>query len=228
MASLAALRANLLLYLATTTDDPLYTTAVCNGFLRDAHHNLLHEIHTTNRAYLAKDVLLTPDSTTTQPWSTTPVLQYTLNLQNPAITDFAYWIELRKTNDDGDLLQECRLEDFRDAGNGYFAVEGPDDAAVIRLSKDTEQGINVYLKYGYWPLDMQLDTDAPNGLPVQYHDVVALEAAFIFGLGGESELPPELKTRWFDRRSALLNHVGKRGVWPSRTKVDPYGVEQYT
>jgi hypothetical protein len=228
MASLAVMRAQLLVYLATTTDDPLFTTAVCNGFLKDVHHALVDEIHRLNRSYLVKDVLLTPDATTTQSWSTAPVLQYTLATQSPAITDFAYWVELRKTNDDGDLLQEAPLESLRDAGNGYFAVQFTDDSAVIRLSKDTEQGINVYMKYGYWPLDMQLDTDAPGGIPVQYHDVLPLEACFAFGLGGESSFPPELRAQWLDRKAALRAHVGKRGTWPSRTKVDPYAVEQYT
>ena len=228
MSSLAVLRAQLLVYLATTTDDPLFTSAVLNGFLKDAHHNLVDEIHRTNRSYLAKDVLLIPDATTTQVWSTAPVLQYSLATQTPAITDFAYWIELRKTNDDGDLLRETRLESLRDAGNGYFAVIGPDDTPVIRLSKDTEQGINVYMKYGYWPLDMQVDTDAPGGIPVQFHDVLPLEACFAFALGGESTWPEELRGRWIDRRGALLMHVSKRGTQVSQTKVDPFAVEQYT
>jgi len=227
VSSLAVLRAQLLIYLATTPDDPLYTTAVLNGFLTDAHHHIVDEIHKTNRSYLVKDVLLTPDATTTQPWSTAPVLQYSLATQSPAITDFAYWVELRKTNDDGDLLQECPLDALRDAGNGYFAVQFTDDAAVIRLSKDTEQGINVYLKYGYWPPDMQADTDAPQGIPVKFHDVLPLEACYSFALGGESELPGELRARWLDRKAALLNHVSKRGTWPSRTKVNPFDVEQY-
>lgn len=228
MSSLAVLRAQMLVYLATTPDDPLYTSAVINGFLKDVHHSLLDEIHKTNRAYLAKDVLLLPDATTTPVWSSAPVLQYTFATQSPAITDFAYWIELRKTNDDGDLLQEARLEDLRDAGNGYFAFGGTDDNPVLRLSKDTEQKINVYLKYGYWPVDMQLDTDAPAGIPVQFHDVLPLEACFSFALGGESEWPKELQARWLDRKAALLNHVSKRGTWPSRTKVDPYATESYT
>lgn len=227
MASLAVLRATLLTFLSTTADDPLYTPAVCNAFLKDVHHTLLDEIHKTNRSYLAKDVLLTPDATTMQVWSTAPVLQFTFATQSPPITDFAYWIELRKTNDDGDLLQEAPLDSLRDAGNGYFAVLGPDDSPVIRLSKDTEQGISVYLKYGYWPVDMQQDTDAPLGIPVQFHDVLPLEACFSFALGGESVVPPELRSRWIDRKASLLNHVSKRGTWPSRTKVDPYATESY-
>src|SRR6266850_2475942 len=227
MASLAVLRANLLIYLATTTDDPLFTSAVLNGFLKDAHHSLVDEIHRTNRDYLYKDVLLTPDVNTTQVWSSAPVLSYTFATQSPAITDFAYWIELRKTNDDGDLLREIDLESLRDAGNGFFAISGTDDNPTLRLSKDTEQGINVYMKYGYWPLDMQFDTDAPLGIPVQYHDLLPLEALFSFALGGEGQRPPELQQRYLDRRSALFAHVGKRGTQVHRTKVDPFSVETY-
>jgi len=227
VSSRAVLRATLLQFLSTTTDDPLFTPAVLNGFLEDAHHSLVDEMHRVNRSYLVKDVLLIPDATTTPVWSSAPVLQFTLATQNPAITDFAYWVELRKTNDDGDLLRECPIESLRDAGNGYFAVQGPDDLAVIRLSKDTEQGINVYLKYGYWPPDMQLDTDAPQGIPAQYHDLLPLEALFSFALGGESEVPKELMQRWIDRKSALLAHVSKRGTQVGQTKIDPWSVEQY-
>jgi hypothetical protein len=227
VASLAVLRAKFLVLVATTTDDPLFTSAVVNDLLKDAHHNLVDEIHRTNRDYLTKDVLLTPDVNTTPAWSSAPVLSYTFATQTPAITDFAYWMELRKTNDDGDLLREAPLETLRDAGNGFFAFSGTDDSPVLRLSKDTEQGINVYLKYGYWPLDMQLDTDAPLGIPTQFHDVLVLEALFGFAIGGEGERPPELKERWLDRRSALLFHVGKRGTAVHRTKIDPYAVEQF-
>lgn len=225
MSSLAVLRAQLLLYLATTTDDPLYTSAVCNGFLKDAHHSLIDEIHRTNRNYLTKDVLLLPDANTTPVWSSAPVLSFTFATQTPAVTDFAYWLELRKTNDDGDLLRECPVENLRDAGNGFFAFSGTDDTPVLRLSKDTEQPINVYLKYGYWPLDMQLDTDAPQGIPVQYHDLLPLEALFAFALGGESEVPKDLRIRWNDRKSALIAHVGKRGTQVSQTKLDPFAIE---
>lgn len=227
MASLAVMRAQTLVYLTTTTDDPLFTSQVINQYLIDAHHAIVNEIHTTNRNYLYKDALLTPDATTVQPWSTTPVLSYTLATQSTPITDFAYWIELRKTNDDGDLLREARLEELRDAGNGYFAVTGPDDNPQIRLSKDTEAGINVYLKYGYWPADMQTDTDSPNGIPVQFHDVLPLEVLFAFELGGEGTHPPALKERWMNRKAALLYHVAKRGTTVTRTKVDPWDIEQY-
>lgn len=227
MSSLAVLRAKLLVFLATPPDDPLFTPAVLNDLLKDAHHNIVDEIHRTNRDYLYKDVLLLPDATTTPVWSSAPVLSYTFATQTPAITDFAYWMELRKTNDDGDLLREAPLETLRDAGNGFFAISGTDDNPVLRLSKDTERGINVYLKYGYWPLDMQLDTDAPLGIPTQYHDVLPLEALFAFALGGEGQRPPELEQRYTDRKAALIAHVGKRGTAVSRTKVDPYAVEQY-
>lgn len=227
MSSLAVLRAQTLVLLATSSDDPLYTPAVVNGFLRDVHHSLVDEIHRTNRNYLYHDVLLVPDATTTQPWSTSPVLSYTLNTQTPPITDFAYYIELRKTNDDGDLLRECPLDAIRDAGNGFFAVSYTDDSAQIRVSKDTEAGLNVYMKYGYWPVDMQADTDAPGGIPLQFHDVLPLEACFSFGLGGESVFPPDLKQRWIDRKSALIAHVAQRGTQVSRTRVDPFDVEQY-
>lgn len=225
MASLAVLRSQLWLYLATTPDDPLYTAAVLNGLLADVHRSLIAELQQINRSYLVKDVLLTPDVNTTPVWSTQPPLTYTFATQSPAITDFAYWLEVRKTNDDGDLCQECPLSALRDAGNGFFAVLGTDDAPVFRLSKDTELGLNLYLKYGYWPPSMVQDTDTPVGIPVPFHDVLPLEACFGFGLGGESVFPPDLRMRWLDRRSALFAHVGKRGTQVSRTYVDPFAVD---
>ena len=225
MPSLATMRNILLTYLVTTADDPLYTPTVLNQVLADAYNGLIAEIHSRNRGYLYKDVLLTPDATTTQPWSTQPVESYTLATQSPAITDYAYWIELRKTNDDGDLLKECRLEDLRDAGNGFFAVAGPDDSPVIRLSKDTELGLNLYLKYGYWPAQLAQDTDVPSAIPLRYQDVVPLEACFAFGLGGESAFPPDLRQRWVDRRAMLMARISRQGTWPGRTKVDPFDVE---
>lgn len=225
MASLAVLRAQTLVLLATTTDDPLYTTAVVNGLLKDAHHAIVDEIHRCNRTYLMKEVLLTPDVSVQPSWATQSLNTFTFATQTPPLTDFAYWSEIRKTNEDGDLLKECRQEELRDAGNGFFAISGTDDAPVLRLSRDTEVGINLYFKYGYWPADMVLDTDLPGGIPVQFQDVLPLEVCFAFGLGGESENPADLKGRWMDRKSALLAHVSKRGVWPSRTRVDPFDVE---
>jgi len=224
---LALLRAQLLVYLATTSDDPLYTPAVLNQLLRDVHHGLIDEIHKTNRSYLTKEVLLTPDASSQPAWATQPLETYTFATQDPAITDFAYWSELRKTNEDGDLMQECRQEELRDAGNGYFCVLGTDDAPVIRVSKDTEVGLNLYLKYGYWPADLVLDTDTPGGIPVQFQDVLPLEACFGFGLGGESEFPADLKQRWIDRKAALIAHVSKRGVQVSRTRVNPFDIEDF-
>jgi hypothetical protein len=227
MASLAVLRAQFLVLVATTSDDPLYTSAVVNGFLKDAHHAVVDEIHRANRSYLIKEVLLTPDANSQPSWASAPLNTYTFATQSPAITDFAYWSEIRKTNEDGDLLKEVRQEELRDAGNGFFTISGTDDAPVLRLSRDTESGLNLYFKYGYWPLDMQLDTDAPGGIPVQFHDVLPLEVCFSFALGGESEFPADLKQRWIDRKAALIAHVSKRGVWPSRTRVDPYSQELY-
>lgn len=214
MASLATLRSRLLVHLVTTADDPLYTTTVLNQALVDAHHSLLDAIQRANPSYFYKEVTLTPDSQTT--WT------YTFATQSPPITDFSTMREVRKTNEDGDLLNEVRIEELRDAGNGFFTITGPDDAPVLRLSKDTELGLNLYAKYTYWPADMVQDSDSPNGIPLNYHDLLPLEALFVFGFGGESRVPPDLQTRWYDRRAELVAHVSHRTRFPQRTRTDPF------
>lgn len=225
MASLGALRNTLLVYLTTTADDPLYTPAVLNGLLTQAHRSLLEAVQHVNRSYLTKEVLLTPDAANQPSWATQPLLTYTFATQTPPITDFAAWLELRKTNEDGDLLKECRMEELRDAGNGYFCFSGVDDTPVLRLSRDTEVGLSLYLLYTYQPVGMVADTDTPGGIPTKFHDVIALEACFGFGLGGESVFPADLKLRWIDRRAELLASVGNRGMQPQRIRIDPFDID---
>src|SRR5690349_16316579 len=141
MSSLAVLRAKLLVLLATTTDDPLYTASVLNSALIDAHHSVVDSIHKQNRSYLVKRVVLVPDSTTTWTYTlaTNAVATGVLppGVVTGPVTDFSRYIEIRKTTDDGDLLNECSADQLRDAGNGFFAIEGPDDSPVLELSKDT-------------------------------------------------------------------------------------------
>ncbi|HKR55550.1 MAG TPA: hypothetical protein VJS20_04570 [Gemmatimonadales bacterium] len=225
MATLGALRNTLLVYLTTTADDPLYTPAVLNGLLTQAHRSLLEAVQHVNRSYLIKEVLLTPDAQTQPVWASAPLNQYTFASQSPAIADFSYWVELRKTNEDGDLLKECRFEELRDAGNGFFCFTGVDESVVLRVSRDTENGLNLFLRYGYQPVNMVADTDVPGGIPAKFHDVIALEACFGFGLGGESVFPADLKIRWLDRKAELLASVTQRGMQPQRIRVDPFDID---
>ena len=66
---------------------------------------------------------------------------------------------------------------------------------------------------------MTAGTAVPNGVPLKFHDVIALEMLYCFGLGGEQRLPPELWERWQRRRGQLISHVGKRGTQPSRSRI---------
>jgi hypothetical protein len=221
--SLALLQQKVLTLLATTSDDPLYTPVLLTSYINDAVHQLLDDIQKQNRSYLTKEVLLTPDPATQPSWATAPIMTYTFATQSPPITDFSMYQEIRKTNEDGDLLRESPADLLRDAGNGFFYISGTDDSPVLRLSRDTEQGLNLYLMYTYWPPDMVAGTDFPGGIPVQYQDVIALETAqLIFSLGGESVCPPDQMRQWMNRRAALVAHVGRRGTQPGRTRVDPF------
>lgn len=223
MATRAEVKASLRNYLATTIDDPMYgdvtagvpttgVSAVLDPIVQQAIDGLIGEIHETNRGYLSKFQILAAD---------TPVTGhlYSLATQAVAITDFAHWLEVRFDTEDGAMLFEARLEELRDAGSGYFAFTGEDEAAVLQTSKDTTAANPIWLRYGYWPIDLASDSSVIVGIPKRYLDVVALEALFAFELGGESRVPAKLEQRWRDRRAALFAHVGSRGTQASRTRL---------
>lgn len=211
MASRSTIRTWLLHMLGADADDPAFTAAILNPILQQAADSLVSEIQRANRSYLVKSVTLAADSSTSH--------DYTFATQASAITDFAFWLEVRWKDKDGLLLDEAGIEELNGAGGDYFAVLGPDEEPVLVTSDESEAGKAIYLRYGYWPAEMADDNAAPGGIPTRFHDVVALEALFAFGLGGEQRIPPELSTRWFDRRAQLLAHVGRRGVQPSRTRL---------
>lgn len=198
-------------YLGTASDDPAYTATILNPLLQSAYDSLIADIQDANPHYLSTAVTLTADSSTSH--------LYTFATQSPAITDFAKWLEVRWTDEDGVLLAEARLEDLRDGGGGLFALTGPDEAPVLRTGADDEAGTALYFRYAYWPADWDEDSDEPTGIPAKYHDLVALEALFAFALGGEARVPADLRIRWMDRRAQLLSRVGRRGIQPSRSRI---------
>lgn len=205
-------------WLGTGADDPVYgdTAAGISPLLDPAVQQvvdqLIDEIHVANAHYLSKFAVLAAQTTTSR--------LYPLASQTVPITDFAHWLELRVTDEVGSEFEEAKIDELTAAGSGFFCVTGPDDAAVVQTSADTDAGIPLWLRYAYWPPDLADDTTVIPGIPARFHDVVALECLFVFAVGGESRWPEELRERRTNRHAALIAHVTKRGIQPNRTRLD--------
>lgn len=198
-------------FLGTAEDDPQFSGTVLNPILQDAYWAILEDIRLLNPGYLQTTVTLTADSATSR--------LYTFSTQAAPITDFAGWLDVRWTDGDGVPLREVRYDELRNADADAFALSGQDETAVLTVSPLADAGQPLWLVYSPWPAAWTTDSNTPSLIPVRYHDVLALEALYAFGLGGEQRLPPELYTRWTDRRSQLLESVAKRGVQPSTMRV---------
>lgn len=199
--------------LAIDADDPAFDDAVLNPLVQEAVDSIVTDINIQNPGYHSATVTLTGAAHS-----------YVFATQSSPLTNFARWLEVRWTDEDGLELHETRLEELRDAGADHFAVTGIDAAATLVTSKDSAAGKNVWMRYTAWPAELSSDSDVPAGIPARFHDVIALEAAYAFSFGGEQRTPAELRARWMDRRGQLMHHVGKRGVQASRTRiyVDPF------
>lgn len=197
--------------LGTAEDDPQFSATVLNPILQDAYWSLLEDIKKLNPGYLQAFVTLVPDSASSR--------TYTFSMQVPPLTDFAGWLDLRWTDENGWPLREVRYDELGGMDAGAFALSGQDETAVVSIPPAATPGTNIRMVYAAWPALWTADTDSPDKIPVRYHDVVALEALYAFGLGGEQRIPAELFTRWQDRRSQLLESVAQRGVQPSTMRV---------
>jgi hypothetical protein len=214
MASRATIKTWLYNFLGTSSDDPAYTDAIIEPIIQSACDAIVADEQDQNPSYLSTTVTLSAVSSTSHDY----------NLASQA-SDFAKWLEVRYTDYKGALFRECRTEELYAAGDGYFAITGIDSAAVLTTSADATTGKALWMRYQTWPADMTDDADVPGGIPLKYHDVIALECLFAFGLGGESRWPKELYDRWFDRRNQLMSRVGRRGVQPTRVRHDQYTEE---
>ena len=198
-------------FLATPNDDPAYSDTILNPIVQEAVDSLLTDINEQNPSYNSTTVTLAADSSTGR--------VYTFASQSTPITDFARWLEIRRTDSDGLELIEVRYDELRAAGADHFVITGVDSAPVLETSFGSTAGTAIWLRYTKWFADMTDDNDVPSGIPLKFHDVIALEALFAFGLGGEQRLPPDLRNRWFDRRNQLIHHVGRRGSQVTRTRL---------
>ena len=211
MASRSTIVTSIRRLLGTATDDPAYTATILNPIVQEAVDSLLTDINEQNPGYNSTTVTLTADSSTSN--------LYTFASQSTPITDFARWLEIRWTDSAGLELIEARYDELRAAGQDHFFISGIDSAPVLETSPDSSAGKDIFLRYTKWFADMTADNDVPKGIPLKFHDVIALEAIFAFALGGEQRVPSDLYNRWFDRRAQLIHHVGRRGSQPSRTRI---------
>lgn len=207
-------------WLGTGEDDPVYgnqaagISAVLDPAVQQVVDQLIDEIHVTNPGYLSKAVSLTPASLTSN--------LYELAAQAEPVLDFAGWLEVRFSDENGSLFEEARLEELKASGSGFFCITGPDDTPILQTSSDTQAGIPLWLRYRYWFPNLVDDNTGIPGIPKRFHDVVALEALFVFGVGGESRWPEEMRERRRDRHAAMIAHISRRGVQQSRTRLDQH------
>lgn len=206
--------------LGTGEDDPVYgnqapgVSAVLDPAVQHVVDQLISEMHVANPGYLSTFASLTPAAAGSN--------LYDLAAQADPITDFAGWLELRFNDENGSLFEEARLEELKSSGSGYFCVTGTDDAPIIQTSSDTQGGIPLWLRYRIWPDNLVDDNTPIPGIPRRFHDVVALEALFVFAVGGESRWPEEMRERRRDRHAAMIAHVTRRGNQQSRTRLDQH------
>ena len=211
MASRATIVTSIRRFLGTASNDPAYTDTILNPIVQEAADSLVTDINIQNPAYNSTTVTLGADSSTGR--------VYTFATQSTALTDFSRWLEVRWTDSDGLELIEVPLDGLRQAGASHFAIRGIDSAGVLETSKDSQVGTDLFFRYTQWPVALSGDSSVPGGIPLHFHDVIALEALYAFALGGETRLPASLFARWTDRRGQLIHHVGKRGAQPSRTRL---------
>ena len=198
-------------YLGTASDDPAYTNAILEPIVQEAADGLVMDINLQNPGMNSKTVTLKADSASSH--------LYTFSTQTAAITDFGSWLEVRWTDSSGLELHEVRYEELRWAGQDHFFIAGLDDVPILETSADSGAGTDIFFRYSPFFADMTVGTNVPAGIPLKFHDVIALEMLYVFGLGGEADLPPALFRRWETRRGQLIHHVGKRGTQPSRSRV---------
>lgn len=216
------MKSRLRTYLGAAIDDPLYgdiagigVSPVLDVAVQDAVNGLIADIAEANPTYNCSYATLSP---------TDPVAQPNIyNITGTPFTSypFARWLALRYDNQDGADLDEVRFNDLAGAGGQHFAVVTPDETAQIVLHSSELTTQLLWLLYGFWPLDLTSDSSSIVGIPSRFHDVVALEALFVYAVGGEAVRPPDLRQRWLDRRAQLIAHVSRRGTTPNRTRLRP-------
>lgn len=197
--------------LGTTSDDPKFGATTLDPIVQQAVDSIVTDIVQANPSWLSKQVTLLANGGVGH--------TYTLTTQAVPILDFSRWLEVRYTDENGAKFTHARLEELNEKGSGYFDIVGPDDAPDLITSPSTSDAAPIWMRYAYWAAELASDSSVPTAVPGRFHDVVALEALFVYGLGGEEARTPEMRERWQDRRAQLIAHCGRRGVEPNRTRL---------
>jgi len=188
-------------YLGTTSRNPNFPVTAVNMLLQQA----LDALHADfPEGVFARTATLQPDVPGGD--------LYTLSTQQTPILDLQKVDELRLNNGQGRALREIPVGQHDAWGVNGYALTGFDDTAAIQLSAGTTLGQPLFLRYAWWPPRWTQDTESMPGIPVQFCDVVCLEAAELaFASGNEQRFPQEYARRLFDRRAQLLQYLGNRG-----------------
>ncbi len=198
MASLATLRANVLIFLGTNSNDKAFPTATLDVLIQNAVNKTVSDIEEMSPGFTRTVVTLT---------GTDGSHSYTL------ASDFSRALDVRITDSEGVKLREVRDDELNSFSGYTFTITGSDHLATLVTGPTVEEGADLYFKYRAWPADLSLTTDVPETIPRKFHDVIALEAAKVgFGLGGEQAFPAVLQDQLDERRAQLFAHCARRSV----------------
>lgn len=206
MSSLANLRTLFYVYATTQSGDPSLPAATVNLLINAAKNKYAADLLQANPGWLTTNVTL----------NSTPSTSNTYNL--PA--DFGGILEIRLADQYGSKLEEVRSEELNSVTNwpGY-CVTGSDQGATLTTSIGVNAGQVLYLNYRAWPVDLAADGDVPSFMPLQFHDLLAREAAADApGVSGESEVGSRFLTELADRRAQFWYHCGRRSVDGSQVR----------
>lgn len=204
MATRSELKTQLRAMLGLSSDDPLASDEVLNPILNQANQSVVAAV-----ARAVPDALATNDTVTLS------------NFAGPTPAEVFQIRVVRDTDVNGTDLTRVPFEELASATSAY-AVTGVEAPFSLWVSDDVTASV-LYLGYthGAGPNDLDTDEATPDLLPSAYHDVVALEAGFAVGLGGEQRRPPEFTQRWIDRKAELIDYLLRvAGPGPaSRTRM---------
>jgi hypothetical protein len=195
----AEVRALMRVYLGTSEDDPAFSDTALTTLAQNAVRALL--------ADYPEGVLVT--TTTLRPSAADPHY-YGLGQQEPQILDFFVVDEVRLNDSTGAALREVPYPQRNAWGAAGYSVLNFDALAAIVTTPATTAGAPLFLVYQ--PTIPPLVEGQPiAGVPVAFHDVVALDAArMAYAAGGEQRWPDTYELERQDRRAQLFAYLGRR------------------
>jgi len=204
MATRAEIKRQLRAIVGLASDDPLASDDVLNPIVIAANAQIVAEIAETCPDALSG----TATVTLTAGVGATPADTYQLRA-------------VRETDRYGSPLTPAPFPELEDTSAAY-ALTGIGPAFVLTVTEDVVVAA-VWIAYtkGAPAADLAADTDSPTLIPLAFHDVVALDAAYAMALGGEQRVPPEIAGRLMDRKGRMMAYLDRaRGAGPSsRTRM---------